>query len=230
MIKFAVRALPIALLSLAATLAQADDVYGNTVRVGEYWVYYHASADNISGPYVPPGLNVDVHNVETPYLAYLRRLSPHFTVELSFGIPPLTKTYGRGPATVGSVPYNGQYISSARWFAPSLLLEYNLFDETHKIRPYIGVGVNYTMFYSRQSTAAGNAASGGPTSIDLPTSIGPAGTIGVAYHITPRWSAMASFSAARVTTRLTANTAGLIRTSAINFGPETLVAAVGFSF
>jgi len=230
MTKFALRALPVALLTLTASLARADQIPNNTVRIGEYWVFYHVSADDISGPYVPPGLNLDVGNVHTPYFAYLRRLSTHFTAELAFGIPPLTKTYGRGPATVGSIPYNGQEISTARWFAPTALIEYVFFDENHRLRPYIGVGVNYTKLYDRDSTAAGNALSGGPTSLSLPVSVGVAGTAGVSYRLPHNWSVMASYSASQVRSRLTADTAGVLRTTEISFGPQTLVIAAGFSF
>jgi outer membrane protein len=230
MTNFALRALPIALLILSASIARADQIPNNTFRIGEYWVFYHAYADNIQGPFVPPGLNLTVKNVQTPYLAYLRRLSTHFVVEFAVGIPPLTKTYGKGPATVGSAPYNGQQISSARWLAPSVLLEYVFFDDSCKLRPYIGVGLNYVSFYNRTSSAAGNAAAGGPTSISLSPSIGPAATIGASYQITRNWSVMASYSAARVKTQLEAHTGGVVRTSNISFGPQTLVIAAGFSF
>ncbi|MFI4868114.1 MAG: OmpW family protein [Steroidobacterales bacterium] len=230
MTKFALRALPLGLLALTASIARADEIPNNTVRVGEYWVFYHVYADNISGPFVPPGLNLTVKNVQTPYLAYLRRLSTHFTVEFAFGVPPLTKTYGKGPATIGSVPYDGQQISSARWFAPSALMEYSFFDDSCKLRPYIGVGLNYVVFYDRNSTAAGNAAAGGPTSISLPNSIGPAATAGLNYQISRNWSVMASYSASRVQTQLTAHTGGVDRTSNISFGPQTFVVAAGFSF
>jgi outer membrane protein len=230
MTRFALRALPIALLVLTGSIAAADQIPNNTLRVGEYWVFYHVYADDISGPFVPPGSNLTVKNVQTPYLAYLRRLSTHFTAELAFGIPPLTKTYGKGPAMVGSVPYDGQEISTARWFAPSALIEYVFFDDSCKLRPYIGVGLNYVIFYDRNSTAAGNAAAGGPTSISLPNSIGPAATAGLTYALPHNWSLMASYSASRVQTRLTAHTGGVDRTSDISFGPQTLVVAAGFSF
>ncbi len=96
-----------AALALAASGAYADQAGPNDVRLGMYFVHYEAEADDISGPYVPAGLNVHVDNVETLYLAYVRSLSTHFDLELAFGYPPLTKTEGRGPATLGSVPYNG---------------------------------------------------------------------------------------------------------------------------
>ena len=230
MTKFALRALSVALLTLTASLARADDVPSNTVRVGEYWVFYHVYADNVTGPYVPSGLGLNVKNVQTPYLAYLRRLSPNFAVELAFGIPPLTKTYGKGPAMVGSVPYNGQEISSARWLAPSLLMDYVFFDDSYKLRPYIGVGLNYVVLYDRNSTAAGNAVAGGPTSVSLSNSIGPAVNVGLNYQITRNWSVIASYSAARVQSQLDAHTGGVDRTSNISFGPQTFVVAAGFSF
>jgi outer membrane protein len=160
----------------------------------------------------------------------VRRISVHFDVELAAGYPPLTKTDGHGPATLGSVPYNGQVISTARWFAPTLLLNYKFFDDSAPLRPYVGIGVNYVNFYDRNATAAGNAASGGPTSISLPSSWGPAGTVGLRYQLPQHWSFYASYSATMVNSKLTTNTAGVIRTSEIHFGPRALVFAVGYSF
>jgi outer membrane protein len=207
-----------------------DDWLPNSVRVGLYYVHYYTHADDISGPFVPPGVNLKLKDVYTPYFGYVRSLDNHFSIELTAGVPPLTKTYGRGPAELGSVPYNGQEIVTARWLAPSALLEYNFLSPNSPLRPYIGIGVNYVKFYDRQSTAAGNAASGGPTSISLPASVGPAGTIGLAYKLSHHFSVYASYSASEVNTRLTTNTAGITRTSHIEFGPRAVVLSAGYSF
>src|SRR5277367_6491623 len=99
---FSVRMLSAALATVAASLygaapALADDGTINSLRIGLYSVFYHASADDISGPYVPPGVNLDAKNVQTLYLAYVATLVPHFDVELAIGYPPLTKTVGKGP-------------------------------------------------------------------------------------------------------------------------------------
>jgi outer membrane protein len=222
------------LLAAAAVMASgtafADDFPANSARIGLYSVFYHVSADDLSGPYVPAGTNIDAKNVETLYLAYVRSLTSHVDVELTLGYPPLQKTVGKGPATLGSVPYDGQTIATARWLAPTLLLEYEFLREDSPFRPYIGVGVNYTDFYDRNSTAQGNAASGGPTKISLTSSVGVAGTIGLSYRIAGNWKAYASYSATQVKTRLEADTAGVMRTTHINFGPQALVVAVGYSF
>jgi outer membrane protein len=215
---------------LPASPALADEVPSNSARIGLYSVFYHVSADDISGPYVPAGTNLDAKNVETLYLAYVRRLTSHVDLELTLGYPPLQKTVGKGPATQGSVPYDGQTIATARWLAPTLLAEYVFLGEDSRWRPYIGLGVNYTNFYDRDSTAQGNAANGGPTKISLTSSVGVAGTVGLAYRIAGNWKAYASYSASQVKTRLDADTAGVIRTTHINFGPQALVIAVGYSF
>jgi outer membrane protein len=223
------------LLAAAATAlvcaapALADD-NPNSARLGLYSVFYHVKADDLSGPFVPAGANIDANNLETAYLAYVRTIIPHWDAELALGYPPLQKTVGKGPATLGSVPYNGQVIATARWIAPTLLLEYVFLEESSKWRPYIGAGVNYTTFYDRNSTAAGDAASGGPTKISLTPSVGWAATAGINYHIANNWHAYASYSFSRVATDLTADTAGVIRTSHISFAPQALVLSVGYSF
>lgn len=219
-----------AALALGAAGAFADEAVPNTVRLGVYFVHFDASATDISGPYVPPGLNIHLDDVATLYLAYVRTISDHFNMEFAFGYPPLTKTEGRGPATLGSVRYNGQVISTARWFSPSLVINYVFGEPSTRLRPYVGVGINYTRFLSRQSTAAGDAVSGGPTSIALPYSVGPTVTAGLSYEITERWHIFASYSLAEVNTTLTANTAGVLRTSDIHFWPNALVISGGYSF
>jgi outer membrane protein len=219
---------------LAATAAFGahadDDVLSNSVRIGAYYITYDTQADDLRGAFVPAGVNLKLKDVVTPYFAYVRRITEHFSAELALGAPPLTKTYGKGPATLGSVPYNDQEIVTARWFAPTLLLNYVFFDESVRLRPYIGAGINYTRFYSRQSTAAGDAASGGPTSISLTTSVGPAATIGLSYTITRHFSLYGSLSASEVDSDLTANTAGVLRRTHISFGPRAAVLAAGYSF
>lgn len=221
-----------ALIGLMATVPAmaADNVLSNEIRVGAYIVTYDAKADDLTGPYVPPGVNVDVKNVTTPYFAYLRRLTPHLVGQLSAGVPPKTETVGKGLATVGSVPFAGQIVSTAKWFSPSIVLNYVFLDESRPLRPYVGVGVNYTRFYDLQSTPAGDAANGGPTAISLSSSVGPVGVLGLRWHIKDHWSAYASYDVARVNSDYIGNTAGVIRRTSIKFNPSTVVLAVGYAF
>jgi outer membrane protein len=229
------RTLAAALIGLAASMYQAeaaatDATPNNEVRVGMYAIFFSASAQDISGPYTPSGLNGTVKNVQTPYFAYVRTLSEHFVLEMAFGDPPNTKIYGKGPAYLGSVPYEGQELASAKWAAPTVLLNYRFLDDTHALRPYIGVGVNYVNFFDRQSTAAADAAFGGPTQLSLSRSLGPAATAGLSYRLSSKWALYASYSYSRVRTDLSADTAGVIRETHISFQPESLVVSAGYSF
>ena len=219
-----------AALAADAIVSASSPVLSNEIRVGMYFVTYQVKADDLSGPYVQPGVNIDVNNVSTPYFAYIRRLAPHWIAQIAAGIPPKTETVGKGPATLGSVPFDGQVVSTARWFSPSLLVSYVFRDETATWRPYVGAGINYTKFYDLQSTPAGNAANGGPTAVSLTSSVGPVVSAGLRWHIKDRWSAYASYDYAVVTSDYTGNTAGVIRRTHVRFNPSTLVISVGYAF
>lgn len=214
----------------AGPACRADDSPKNSVRLGSYTVFYDTKADDLTGPFVPPGVGLQAENTVTLYAAYVRTISSRFDVELAAGWPPIVKTKGTGPATLGSVPYAGQVIASARWFAPSLLVEYKFLSENSPVRPFIGVGGTFVTFYDRTSTAEGNAAAGGPTRLSLTNSLGPTGTIGADAHIAGHWHAYGSINYSQVKSDLTANTAGEIRKTHINFGPTALVFSVGYSF
>ena len=219
------------LLAACAASAHAED-FGpaNEIRVGAYFVHNNTKADDLSGPFTPAGINIRVGDSTTPYLAYLRNLDTHWTLELAGGVPPTVKTYGKGPATVGSVPFNGQEVATAKWFSPSVLIDYKFMEPTSALRPYVGIGFNYTRFYDLRSTPAGDAANGGPTSVKLSRSLGPAGTLGLSYAITREINIVASYSLARVNSHYRSDTAGDIRTTSIHFNPQAAIVALGYSF
>lgn len=220
-----------ALLGGLSGAAQAEN--NNTIRGGLYLIHYDAQATDVSGTgvgAVPPGVNLSVNDVQTLYFAYVRRLSPSFDLELAAGWPPKTTTVGKGPAKLGSVPYAGQEVATSRWFAPTLLLNYKFLDETSPFRPYVGLGVNFTHFFDNTSTAAGNAALGGPTSATLSNSFGGAATVGVSYRLQDRWSLYGSYSVSQVKSDMASNTSGIIRRTTIDFRPSAVVLSAGYSF
>ncbi len=218
----------LSLLAAAATTQAAE--HPLEVRVGEYFVMYDAKANDLTGPFVPAGVNLDVKNVNTPYFAATYSFDSHWVLQLSAGVPPKTETVGKGPATLGSVPYNGQVVSTAKWFAPTVILNYVIGPEGWLVRPYVGAGVNYTHFYDRQSTAAGDAANGGPTAISLTNSTGLEWTVGAKVRLGERWHAYASYSGTKVNSDYVGNTAGTIRKTSIKFNPTAFVVSVGYSF
>jgi outer membrane protein len=217
-----------ALLAGAAGAQAADHPF--EIRVGEIFVMYDVKANDLTGPFVPSGVNLDVKNVNTPYLAATYTPDAHWVFQISAGVPPKTETIGKGPAELGSVPYNGQIVSTARWFAPTLIFNYVFGPETWAVRPYIGLGINYTHFYDLQSTSAGDAANGGPTAISLSSSTGPEGTVGFSWKVADRWHVYGSYSRTKISSDFTGNTAGTIRRTHIDFKPSAFVVSAGYSF
>lgn len=67
---------------------------------------------------------------------------------------------------------------------PTLTVQYHFAPDAH-IRPYIGAGVNYTIFYSSKASSALESAIG-DTKLKLKDSFGYALQAGVDIDITPR--------------------------------------------
>jgi outer membrane protein len=217
-------------LFAASSVALAEEAPNNALFAGAYLVSFNSKASDLSGAYTVPGLNASIPSLTTAYLAYTRRLTDHLDLELAAGEPPLTKTVGSGPAAVGSVPFNGQTLITAKWLSPAALIEYKFFEESAAFRPYVGVGVNHTIFYNRVVTPAGEQVTGGPTRLSLSPSTGIAATLGLSYRIDTNWYAHASYSVSNIHTNGVADTLGVIRSTHINFGPRAVVLAVGYAF
>ena len=81
-----------------------------------------------------------IPSVDTLYIGYMRRLSPHFDFELTLGAPPRDALGGQGPRDGRFRALNGETIATVRWLAPSLLFKYYLFSPSALFRPYLGVG------------------------------------------------------------------------------------------
>lgn len=67
-------------------------------------------------------------------------------------------------------------------FPPTLSLQYH-FDNSSKFIPYIGLGINYTVFLNEDTSASLETALGGDTDLDINDSIGLSGQVGVDYFV-----------------------------------------------
>lgn len=223
-------------LAAAALLALCGTASAQwTVRGGLTHIAPHSSATNAVGPMLPgppSGISVDVKNQSTLFLSFARELNTNLELELALGYPPTHDVNAQIAANLPPhiVAFNGQKLAEVRQIAPTLFLNYKFGDATSKWRPFVGVGVNYTNFDKRTSTAANNALNGGPTDISLSDSWGLAGQVGVSYRINERWSITGAVATARVKTKLTTTTAGVQRNIDIRFRPVVLTVAAGYTF
>lgn len=214
-----------AVLSLSAAGAWAQ----STVYVGGVYIDVHSSAPALQGGQAlpPPGAQIKVDDASTVGFGYAYRFTPNWSVEAALGIPPTHKTYGEG-----FIEPFGQ-ISSVKQVAPTVFANYH-FAPMAQIEPFVGVGINYTRFTDAHSTASGEAASGGPTRIELSDSWGLAAHVGASYLIDKNWSIVGTIAYADVKSDLTAttttNTGDVVRTTQIKFNPVAYTLSVGYSF
>jgi outer membrane protein len=146
--------------------AAADDTM-NGIHAGDVLVRLRAISimPSVSTTQSLTALNVDVNNATVPELDLTYMIRDNLGVELILGTSrhQLTSSLG-GLGGVNVLP-------------PTLLLQYH-FNHAGRIRPYVGAGLNYTLFYNNGLNAGGQ-----PISITN-HSWGPALQAGVDVQVT----------------------------------------------
>lgn len=117
------------------------------------------------------GGDVDISNSVVPELDISYFFTKNIAVELVLGVTP-HRVKGAGALA-------GARIGSAWLLPPTLMLQYH-FTDLGAFKPYVGVGVNYTVFFNEK-------AKGGFTNFDLKDSFGLALQVGVDYMINQNW-------------------------------------------
>ena len=125
---------------------------------------------NIGGVRVP-GADVSISTSVVPELDISYFFTKNIAVELVLGVTPHN--------VKGAGALAGARIGSAWLLPPTLMLQYH-FTELGAFKPYVGVGVNYTVFFNEK-------AKGGFTSFDLKDSFGFALQAGFDYMIDQHW-------------------------------------------
>ena len=227
--------LALACLGSGAASAQTEWLAGTTVRMGYTHVAPNSSATEATGPLLPgppSGVSLKVDNQSTLFFSLARDIHPNMEVELAMGLPPTHDIRAQlSPALPAHIQnLNGAVIAKVRQIAPTLFVNYKFGEASSAFRPFVGVGVNYTNFDKRESTALGNQLNGGPTDIRLTDSWGLAAQAGLSYRLIYKWSLNAAVATARVKTHLTATTAGLARKIDIRFRPTVFTLSAGYVF
>ena len=221
--------------ALALGACSAAFAQSTTVNLGLAYIEPNSTATAMSGPFTPVNaLSLKVKNQGTVFFSVARDITANLEVELALGIPPThdVSVVVLNPAAVpGSVAaQNGAIGAKVRQVAPTLFVNYKFGDSSSALRPFVGLGGNYTKFDKADSTAVNDAINGGATTLKLTDSHGLAAQLGGTFKLNDGWSVTGAVSTAQVKTHLTSNTLGIVRTSDIKFSPTALTLTAGYSF
>lgn len=173
------------------------------------------------------GSAVSVDNAIVPELDFTYFLTDNIAAELILATSP------HDISGEGSIAALGE-IAEVMVLPPTLLLQYHLMPDSEVFRPYVGVGLNYTIFYSEDATASLNDALGA-TDVDLDDTVGVAFQAGVDIPINDRFFLNADVKYIQIdtTATLTSTVGGdatVVRTVDVDLDPIVAGVGVGFKF
>ncbi len=160
----------------AAKVAMADHT-GFMVRLRGVVVAPNDDSTAIALDGAPvAGSSVTVDDDPIPELDITYKWAPNWGVELILGTSNHTVTAQGTLGTLGDV-------IDTDVLPPTLTLQYH-FNPIGKFRPYVGIGVNYTLFFNSDVEGPLNAPG---ADVDLDSSWGVAGQVGFDFDITDKW-------------------------------------------
>ena len=161
--KLLVSAIALALLATPLVHAQDPDWI---VKVGVHTVDPKSDNGTLAGGTLKSDVGSDVKpTITAEYL-----LAPEWGIEVLASLP-----------WKHDVKLNGVLAATTKQLPPTVSVQYH-FNPTGKISPFVGLGLNYTLFFSEHTT--------GPlagTKLSLDNSLGVAAHGGIDFRIDERW-------------------------------------------
>lgn len=122
---------------------------------------------------------------------------------------------------------NGVNIIQTKLLPPTAILGYYFGKQTDRLRPFVGVGGSYAMFFDVRATDALNTYEGGDTSISLKNSLGFGPFLGIRSAIDDTWHVSFSVGKLRYKTEATLTTRNTVITAQsgviADYGPNVYI-------
>lgn len=168
------------------------------------------------------GTSVSVEDDTVPELDITYMLSDRVGLELVLGTSQHDIFGAGGLSSLGK-------IADSRVLPPTLVLQYHLAPNA-VFRPYIGIGVNYTLFYDEEPTTSFAAAVGGVQEVELDDSFGWAAQVGFDISLGGRWFLNVDAKRIDIETEATILTSGPLGTVSVDVDLQPTVFGAGFGF
>ncbi|MCB1582989.1 MAG: OmpW family outer membrane protein [Marinicella sp.] len=166
------------------------------------------------------GVNVDDNMSLDISLGYM--LTDRWAVELLADLSSKHSVSSKGLAGLG-VP-DGTDVVDTNVLPPTLFLQYQ-FNPKGKVRPYAGVGVNYTLFFNDDLTGAAQSVLGA-SNLDIDSSFGLGAQFGIDWEMKNNWSFNVDVKYIQIDTEATFDTA--LGRASVDVDIDPLVFGIGF--
>lgn len=130
----------------------------------------------------------------------------------------------------------GAEIAKVKHLPPTLLGQYHFLDASAKFRPFVGLGLNYTVFFDEEPTEALRATAkalfgSDDVKVELDSSFGVALQAGFNYHIDEKWGVHGMISKIDINTDASVYAAGVKGlTSDVELDPVVAMLGVKYKF
>jgi outer membrane protein len=123
---------------------------------------------------------------------------------------------------------DGANLGEVSHLPPTLSALY-YFDTNSAFKPYVGVGINYTVFFDEDFAAAPKSL--GLSNLDLDGSFGLSAQLGADYHLDEKWSINASIRYIDISTEATFDVGGAsVGKANIDVDPMVYSLMLGYKF
>ncbi|WP_039978292.1 outer membrane protein OmpW [Shewanella decolorationis] len=195
--------------SASVSAHQAGDII---VRAGAVVVAPNESSDDVAG-----NGEFQISNNTQLGLNFGYMLTDNFGVELLAATPFSHDVSLKG---VGK-------IAETKHLPPTLVAQYYFGNAQSTLRPYVGVGVNYTNFFDNEFT---NDLGGALTDLSMSTSWGLAAQVGLDYQVNKNWLVNASVWYAQISSDVKFKLAGDTVVIDTDINPWVYMVSVGYTF
>jgi outer membrane protein len=168
---------------LAAGSAHAQAAGQVLVKAGWNWITPQVQSGDLSAPSVP-GTKIDIKSANAAILTVAYMFTDNWSMEFLGGLP-----YKHDIVGAGAIEGAGK-IGSVHQISPTLLGQYRFLDKDALVRPYVGAGVTYAVFYDTEGSSTLTALTnpgGPPTTIGGDHTFGGTVELGGTFKINEQW-------------------------------------------
>lgn len=215
----------ISLFLSTASYAAEEEKSRFSVDIGYGTLSPNDKSGEVSGPGLPPNNSVDIKSSSSIAMTVNYYQNENISYQLYIAPPIDFDIHASGSLT------GMGHLSTVDVLLPTAVVNYT-FNNFGDFKPYVGAGVNYSIFSGEKSTAVLEGALGGPTDVQLKNSFGIALQAGVRFNFNKHWYLNANYLWIDVDSTASIDTAAVDtkRSVDLKIDPSVFYFSLGYKF